>query len=207
MTMDPLGGERVVPVIVLDNAVHAVPLAEALLRGGIGCAEITLRTAAGLESIRAISRALPAFLVGAGTVSTVEQFDRVAEAGASFVVTPGLDDGVLQRAADTGTTLVPGIATSTEIMRAVARGFTHLKIFPAEPLGGRAMIESLSGPFPEVRFLPSGGITLATVRDYLSLSSVFAVSGSWMATRRMLADGHFDAIERHAAATVELIRA
>jgi 2-dehydro-3-deoxyphosphogluconate aldolase/(4S)-4-hydroxy-2-oxoglutarate aldolase len=202
----PLGGQRIIPVVVLDDAANAVRLAEALQRGGITCAEITLRTPAGLESIRAIARAIPEFRVGAGTVTMVDQLDQVIEAGASFVVAPGLDDAVLHRAANDGVTLFPGVATATEVMRARAAGFTHLKIFPVEPLGGHATIESLAGPFPEVRFLPSGGITLGSAASYLALPSVFAVSGSWMATRRMLADGDFAAIETHARATIELLR-
>ncbi|MGR0220109.1 bifunctional 4-hydroxy-2-oxoglutarate aldolase/2-dehydro-3-deoxy-phosphogluconate aldolase [Agromyces sp. ZXT2-6] len=199
-----LDGERFVPVIVLDDPARAVPLAEALRRGGIRCAEITLRTAAGLDAIAAI-RDLPDFTVGAGTVLTPDDVDRVADAGGRFVVSPGLAEDVVERARARSLDVVPGIATATEVQRAVRLGLDRLKLFPAAPLGGLATIRALAGPFPDVRFLPSGGISAANAADYLSSPHVFAVSGSWMATRELIAAGDFAAIEQLSRAAVEAV--
>jgi 2-dehydro-3-deoxyphosphogluconate aldolase/(4S)-4-hydroxy-2-oxoglutarate aldolase len=199
-----LDGERFVPVIVLDDPARAMPLAEALRRGGIGCAEITLRTAAGLDAIAAI-RELPDFTVGAGTVLTPDDVDRVADAGARFVVSPGLAEDVVARALERGLDVVPGVATATEVQRAVRLGLDHLKLFPAGPLGGLGMIGALAGPFPDVRFLPSGGVSAANAADYLASPHVFAVSGSWMATRELIAAGDFAAVERLSRAAVEAV--
>lgn len=199
-----LDGERFVPVIVLDDPARAVPLAEALQRGGIRCAEITLRTAATLDAIAAI-RDVPDFTVGAGTVLTPDDVDRVADAGARFVVSPGLAEDVVERARARGLDVVPGVATATEVQRAVRLGLDRLKLFPAAPLGGLAMIRALAGPFPDVRFLPSGGVTAADAAEYLASPHVFAVSGSWMATRELIAAGHFATIERLSRAAVEAV--
>ncbi|GAA1054983.1 ketohydroxyglutarate aldolase [Agromyces luteolus] len=190
-----LDGQPFVPVIVLDDAERAVPVAEALRRGGIRCAEITLRTPAGVEAIAAL-RDLPDFIVGAGTVLTPEDVDRVVDAGARFVVSPGLADDVVERALALGVGVVPGVATATEVQRAVRLGLDRLKLFPAGPLGGLGLIRALAGPFPDVRFLPSGGVSAANAAGYLADPNVFAVSGSWMATRELIATGDVDAIER-----------
>ena len=198
-----LTGQRFVPVIVLDDARRAVPLAEALRRGGIGCAEITLRTDAGLAAITAAS-AVPDFIVGAGTVLTPDDVDRVVDAGARFVVSPGLAEDVVERSIEHGLDVIPGVATATEVQRALRLGLSRLKLFPAGPLGGMAAVRALAGPFPDVRFLPSGGVTAANAGEYLASPSVFAVSGSWMATRELIAARDFDAIERLSRACVEL---
>ena len=197
-----LAGQRFVPVIVLDDARQAVPLTEALLRGGIGCAEITLRTDAGPAAIAAAS-AVPDFIVGAGTVLTPDDVDRVVEAGARFVVSPGLDDDVVARSIELGVEVIPGVATATEVQRALRLGLSRLKLFPAGPLGGMAAVRALAGPFPDVRFLPSGGVTAENAGEYLASPSVFAVSGSWMATRDLIAAGDFETIERLSRACVE----
>lgn len=198
-----LTGQRFVPVIVLDDARRAVPLAEALLRGGIGCAEITLRTDAGPAAIAAAS-AVADFIVGAGTVLTPDDVDRVVDAGARFVVSPGLAEDVVERAIEHGLEVIPGVATATEVQRALRLGLSRLKLFPAGPLGGIAAVRALAGPFPDVRFLPSGGVTAENAGEYLASPSVFAVSGSWMATRDLIAAGDFAAIERLCRACVEL---
>lgn len=174
-----LNGSRIVPVVVLDDASFAPDLADALAAGGIPCAEITLRTPAALEAIRAIAGRSD-FAVGAGTVTTVAQVDAAVDAGATYLVSPGFDDAVAERAAARGVPLVPGIATATEIQRAVAAGLDHLKVFPAAAVGGPAALRAFAGPFPDVRFLPSGGVSAANAGEYLALPSVFAVSGSWM---------------------------
>lgn len=201
-----LTGQRFVPVIVIDDARQAVPLAEALHRGGIGCAEITLRTDAAPAAIAAIaaSSAVPDFIVGAGTVLTPDDVDRVVDAGGRFVVSPGLAEDIVDRAIELGVEVIPGVATATEVQRALRLGLSRLKLFPAGPLGGLAAVRALAGPFPDMRFLPSGGVTAANAREYLASPSVFAVSGSWMATRELIAAGDFDEIERLSRACVEL---
>lgn len=194
-----LDAQRIVPVVVLDDAGRAPDLAAALAAGGIGCAEITLRTPAGVAAIAAIAAAHPDFMVGAGTVLTVDEVDRVVDAGAAFVVSPGFDDAVVARAQQRGVLALPGVATATEVQRALAAGLDRLKFFPAEAMGGLATIAALAGPFPRVRFLPSGGVTLANSAAYLASPAVFAVSGSWMVPRGTIAAGDFAEIERLSA--------
>jgi 2-dehydro-3-deoxyphosphogluconate aldolase/(4S)-4-hydroxy-2-oxoglutarate aldolase len=198
-----LTGQRFVPVIVLDDGQQAAPLADALLRGGIGCAEITLRTDAGLAAIAAAST-VPDFIVGAGTVLTADDVDRVVEAGARFVVSPGLAEDVVERSIELGVDVIPGVATATEVQRALRLGLSRLKLFPAGQLGGMAAVRAFAGPFPDVRFLPSGGVTAGNAAEYLASPSVFAVSGSWMATRDLIAEGDFAEIERLSRACVAL---
>ncbi len=191
-----LAGHRIVPVVVIDDAAHAVPLARALQAGGIGCAEITLRTEAGLPAIAAIAREVPGFLVGAGTVLDRADADRAITAGARFLVSPGLDAGVVDAARAEGSDVVPGVATPTEVQTAVALGLDRLKLFPAGVLGGVALIDALRGPFPDVSYLPSGGVGPGNAAEYARHAGVFAISGSWMAPRALIAQGAFDEIER-----------
>ena len=193
-TLETITRIGIVPVITIDDAARAVDLASALAAGGIDCAEITLRTPAGLAAIAAIAAALPDFTVGAGTVLTSSDVDRVTDAGASFIVSPGFDDEVVDRARERGVLPVPGVATATEVQRALRAGVDHLKLFPAAQLGGRAMVDALAAPFPQVRFLPSGGVTAENAADYAASPAVFAVSGSWMATRAMIAAGDWETV-------------
>ena len=204
-SIDDLARSRIVPVIVIDDVGKAPDLAAALDAGGIRCAEITLRTATGIEAIRAIADAHPGFTVGAGTVLTVDQVDRVADAGARFVVSPGLEVAVVDHARERGLPAVPGIATATELQRAVSAGLERVKFFPAESLGGIAAIEALSGPFPDIRFLPSGGVSASNAPAYLASPAVFAVSGSWMAPRELIASADWDEISQRSAAAVSLL--
>lgn len=192
----------VVPVIVLDDPAHAVPLGRALLAGGITIAEITLRTAAGLKSIEALS-GMPGLLVGAGSVLVADQVDQVADAGATFVVSPGLSTEVLDRCAVRGLPSLPGIATASELMAATARGLTEVKIFPAGLLGGPVAIKALSAPFPGMTFMPSGGVIPDNMGDYLALSCVPAVSGSWMVDPVLIHAGRWDEITARCAAAIE----
>ena len=191
---------RMLPVVVLDDAGAARPMAEALMAGGIGCAEITLRTPAGVEAIRAASR-VEGFLVGAGTVLTAEQVDECVDAGAHFIVSPGLDRDVVARGRARGITTIPGVATATELQQALQLGLSLLKVFPAASLGGPAFLNALSGPFPDVRFVPSGGVSLQSAPDYLAVPAVATVSGSWLTPRPALLDRDFATIERLARAT------
>ncbi|WP_253259231.1 bifunctional 4-hydroxy-2-oxoglutarate aldolase/2-dehydro-3-deoxy-phosphogluconate aldolase [Subtercola boreus] len=191
-------------MVVIDNAARTAELVSALLAGGIGCAEIALRTPGALLAIESAAR-IPGFRIGAGTVLSAEDVDRAVDAGAQFVVSPGLDDEVIERCAHHGVPLVPGVATATEVQRALRSGLEYLKFFPAEASGGRAAIEQLAGPFPSVQFLPSGGVSRENVASYASSDAVFAVSGSWMASRRMIADGDFETIAELSREATKLV--
>jgi 2-dehydro-3-deoxyphosphogluconate aldolase/(4S)-4-hydroxy-2-oxoglutarate aldolase len=194
---------RIVPVVVLDDPSRAADLMGALAAGGIRCAEITLRTPRALEAIAAAS-AEPALVVGAGTVLSAADVDAAVDAGARFVVSPGLDEAVIAAAARRGVPALPGVATATEVQRAAGLGLDRLKFFPAGPMGGVATIRALSGPFPAVRFLPSGGIGPAEAPAYLTCPAVFAVSGSWMVPQEAIAAGDWARIERLSAEAVAL---
>jgi len=197
---------RMVPVVVIDDPGAARPMAEALLAGGIGCAEITLRTSAGIDAIGEAAK-VDGFLAGAGTVLTPQQVDDCVDAGAEFIVSPGLDSDVVSRARTRGVTVIPGVATATEVQQALRLDLSFLKVFPAAPLGGPAFLDALAGPFPDVSFLPSGGISLESAADYLAVPSVAAISGSWLTPRSALLDRDFAAIERLARATTTALAA
>lgn len=192
-TLDRLSEIRIVPVVVIDDAERAPDVAAALAEGGIGCAEITLRTPQGLEAIRSIGH-LTDFIVGAGTVYTVGQVDRCVDAGAQFLVSPGFDDEVVARAQHHDVAVLPGVATATEIQRALRAGLATVKFFPADRLGGLDTIRALAAPFTDVRFMPSGGVNEANATEYLRHPAIFGVSGSWMVTRDAIAAGDFDDI-------------
>lgn len=184
----------VLPVIALDRLDQAVPLAGALLAGGIGTLEVTLRTPVALEAIRRIRTAFPEALVGAGTVTSSESLRQAAEAGAVFAVSPGLPAALREAAAASPIPLLPGVMTPTEAMAASEAGFTHLKLFPAEPAGGTAMLQALAGPLPHLRFCPTGGIGPAQAKAYLALPNVVCVGGSWLAPRPLLEAGDWKAV-------------
>lgn len=190
--------ERIVPVLVLDDPARAEPLGAALARGGISTAEVTLRTPAALECLRRLA-ARPGLIVGAGTVVSPGQVDDAVAAGARFVVCPGLSAAVVRRCTQVGVPVVPGVATATEVMRALDLGLDLLKFFPAASSGGVAAVRALAGPFPQVRFIPTGGIGPGDAADYLALPTVVAVGGSWLAPGALLADGDFKTIAARAA--------
>ncbi|MDF2665800.1 MAG: 2-keto-3-deoxy-6-phosphogluconate aldolase [Microbacterium sp.] len=205
--LDVLHGSRIVPVVVLDDASFAPDLADALHAGGIPTAEITLRTPAALDAIRAVA-GRSGFAVGAGTVTTVAQVEAAVDAGATYLVSPGFDDAVVERAAELGIPFIPGVATATEIQRAVAAGCDRLKLFPAGVAGGPTALKAFAGPFPDVRFLPSGGVSAANAGEYLTLGNVFAVSGSWMVPTAALAARDADtvrALSAEASAAVSAV--
>jgi 2-dehydro-3-deoxyphosphogluconate aldolase/(4S)-4-hydroxy-2-oxoglutarate aldolase len=204
--IERLATARIVPVIVLEDAGMAQDVAAALAAGGIRAGEITLRTDAGLEAIRAIA-GNPDFVVGAGTVLTPEDVDRCVDAGAEFIVSPGFDDDVVARAHERGVVALPGVATATEIQRAMRAGLQEMKFFPADKLGGLATIAALAGPFRHVRFLPSGGVNPTNAAEYLGHPSVFAIGGSWMVAADVLAARDFDRITRLSAEAVSLLSA
>lgn len=196
---------RLVPVVVLDDASDAADVAKALLAGGITCAEITLRTPAAVDAIAAAAK-VPGFIVGAGTVLTAEQVDQCVEAGAQFIVSPGIDDEVIARAAERAVTAIPGVATGTEVQRAVKFGLSRLKLFPAGPMGGPDILSAFAGPFPNVSFLPSGGIGAGNAGTYLAAPNVFAISGSWMVRPDLIRAKDFGEIERLSAQAAKLVR-
>jgi 2-dehydro-3-deoxyphosphogluconate aldolase/(4S)-4-hydroxy-2-oxoglutarate aldolase len=195
----------VIPVLEIDSASHAVPTAEALSAGGLPIAEVTLRTDAGLESIRNIARSLPDVLVGAGTVINLKQAKAARDAGAQFLVSPGMAEDVVLWAQKNQVPVLAGAVTPTEIMRGINLGLTLLKFFPSETMGGLKAIKAISDPFPQVRFIPTGGIRLDNLAEYLRMEKVHAVGGSWMAKRSMIAEGRFEEIQRMAGETGQVM--
>jgi 2-dehydro-3-deoxyphosphogluconate aldolase/(4S)-4-hydroxy-2-oxoglutarate aldolase len=178
---DVLTASPVVPVMVIQDLENAVPLAQALVAGGVRVLEITLRTPVALEAIRAISQAVPSAIVGVGTVTTAEQLQAAESAGAVFAISPGLTPTLLNAAVAGNIALIPGIATLSELMLGMEYGLDHFKFFPAEAAGGIPMLKSIAGPFPDMTFCPTGGISPSNYRDYLKLSNVACVGGSWLA--------------------------
>jgi len=193
----------VVPVVVLDDPAQALPLGEALLAGGIDVIEITLRTDAGLEAIRRLT-ALPDLHVGAGSVLVPDQVDQVVEAGARFVVSPGLAVEVVQRCRALEVPALPGVATASDLMTAVGLGLSEVKFFPAGLLGGPAAIRALAAPFTRIAFMPSGGVKPDNVADYLAVPAVPAVSGSWMVEPVLLREGRWDEVTTRSSAAIAL---
>lgn len=197
-SIGPLAAHPIIPVIVIDDADHATDLARALADGGITCAEITLRTPAALDAIRAMA-SVAGFTVGAGTVLSPEQVDAVAVAGAQFVVSPGFDLEIVDACRARGLGVLPGVATASEAMAALRAGIDVVKFFPADRLGGLDTIRALAAPLPQLGFVPSGGVTRASLLEYLADPAVPAVSGSWMAPRQLVNDRAFGEIQRLAA--------
>lgn len=175
-----IGKAAIIPVIKLERVEEAVPLARSLLAGGIPVAEVTFRTSAAAEGIAAIRREVPQMLVGAGTVLTTDQANAAIQAGAQFVVSPGSNGKIIDRVLAAGVAMIPGVATPSEIEAAMERGLNVLKFFPAEALGGIAMLKALSGPYSQIKFVPTGGISANNMQDYLHQKNVLAVGGSWM---------------------------
>jgi 2-dehydro-3-deoxyphosphogluconate aldolase/(4S)-4-hydroxy-2-oxoglutarate aldolase len=198
---------RLIPVIVIDDARHAVPLARALEEGGLPCAEITFRTPRALEALEKISTECPNVLVGAGTVLTPLQAADARRAGAKFVVAPGFGAAVVDYCLENGIPVFPGIATPTELEFGLSRGLSVMKFFPAESLGGIAYLKAMSAPYGEVEFLPSGGIGLSNLAVYLASPRVVACGGSWMAPAGWIDAGKFDRIRDEVRKSVEAAQA
>lgn len=194
----------VIPVVIIDDAAKAVPLAKALVAGGLPVIEITLRTAAGLEAIRAIAAEVPGAIPGAGTVLDPAQLAAVTRAGARFAVSPGVTQKMLDAAQGANIALLPGIATASEAMGLIERGYRFAKFFPAEPAGGAAYLSALASPLPQLRFCPTGGITPDSAPRYLSLPNVICVGGSWMVNRNTIEAGDWSAITASAAKAAAL---
>jgi 2-dehydro-3-deoxyphosphogluconate aldolase/(4S)-4-hydroxy-2-oxoglutarate aldolase len=199
----------IVPVIVLEEEKDALPLAEALVRGGLPCAEVTFRTKAAEAAIRAISQAHPDMLVGAGTVLTTEQVDRAIDAGAKFIVSPGFNPRIVKYCQEKGVPITPGCSSPTDIEQALEHGLKVVKFFPAEQLGGLPMIKALAGPYVDVQFMPTGGINAGNIKEYLAYSRILACGGSWMVKGDLIKAGDFKKIEllvREAKQMVDEVR-
>ena len=194
----------VVPVVVLEEAKDALPLAKALVEGGLPCAEVTFRTAAAEESIRLMSEKYPEMLVGAGTVLTTKQVDRAAAAGAKFIVSPGFDPEIVDYCLEKKIPVFPGCITPSEVAQAVKRGLQVVKFFPAEQAGGVAMIKAMAAPYTMVKFMPTGGISAKNLADYLSFGKILCCGGSWMVKGDLIKNGEFDKIRELTKEAVEL---
>ena len=196
----------VVPVIAIENAADAPKLGQALLAGGLPCAEITFRTAAAADAIRLMAAECPDVLIGAGTVMTVAQAEEAAAAGVKFVVTPGFDDDVVDWCIEHDMPITPGVLTPTEINMALKKGLNVVKFFPAEAGGGVKTLKAIAAPYQGVKFIPTGGISAANLSDYLSLPSVHACGGSWMVKKELISGGQFDQITAMVAEAVALVK-
>lgn len=193
----------VIPVMVIQKVGHAVPIARALVAGGVRVLEITLRTSAALDAIAIIRQEVPEAMVGAGTVTTVQELDAVTRAGAMFAISPGLTPGLLEAGNRGEIALIPGIATVSELMTGIEWGYDHFKFFPAQAAGGIPALNAIAGPFPKITFCPTGGISPDNYRDYLSLKNVACVGGSWLVPEGSADNGDWDGITRTARKAVE----
>lgn len=193
----------VVPVLVIHKVEHAVPIAHALIKGGIRVLEVTLRTPAALEVIKAISEQVPDAIIGAGTVTNAQQLKEVTDAGAKFAISPGMTADLLAAGMQGSVPLIPGISSISDLMKAKDAGYTHLKFFPAEASGGIKAIKSIGGPFPDITFCPTGGIGPNNYRDYLALPNVKCVGGSWLAPDEAIANSDWDAITELASTAIK----
>jgi 2-dehydro-3-deoxyphosphogluconate aldolase/(4S)-4-hydroxy-2-oxoglutarate aldolase len=197
---------KIVPVILIDDPANAASLAGALVDGGLPCAEITFRTPNAAESIRRIASEFPSMLVGAGTVLNPEQAARARDAGAQFIVAPGFNPSVVDFCLEHGIPVYPGVCTPTEIEMALGKGLRVLKFFPAEAAGGLAFLKAVAAPYVGVEFLPTGGINLGNVRDYLAFKRVVACGGTWIAPAEWIAAKRFEQIRAEAEHVVEMVR-
>ncbi|TAL90457.1 MAG: bifunctional 4-hydroxy-2-oxoglutarate aldolase/2-dehydro-3-deoxy-phosphogluconate aldolase [Rhodanobacter sp.] len=196
----------VIPVVIVEDARHAVPMARALVAGGIRSIEVTLRTSAALDAIRAIAAEVEGAVVGVGTVLDATQLEAARQAGARFAVSPGTSPRLLDAADDNALPLLPGVATASEAMSLLERGYRHLKFFPAVPAGGHKLLGAWASPLPQIRFCPTGGISLTNAADFLALPNVICVGGSWLTPADKLAAGDWAGIELLAREAASLYR-
>lgn len=194
----------VMPVMVINQLEQAVPLAHALVEGGLKVLEITLRTPVALEAIRRIKAEVPGAIVGAGTIINIQTLHQAIDAGAQFIVSPGVTPSLLDAAMATGVPILPGVITPSEVMRLLEKGITAMKFFPAEAAGGIPMLKSIGGPLPQVTFCPTGGVNPKNAPEYLALSNVACVGGSWMAPSELVDAGNWAEITRRAAEAASL---
>ena len=187
---------KIIPVAVIEDSDHAIPLGKALLDAGLPVVEVTFRTEAAAESISILRKEFPDMLVGAGTVLKIEQVKAAVDAGSEFIVTPGFNPTVVDYCVENKIPIVPGLNSPSFIEWGLERGLNHFKFFPADISGGPRMLQLLAGPYPTVKFMPTGGINSTTIIDYLKLSNVFACGGSWIVKKDLIAEGKFDEITR-----------
>lgn len=202
--LDIMRASPVIPVIAIDDIGHAVPLAKALVAGGIRVLEVTLRTVHGLPAIRAIAEQVPGAIVGVGTLTQADEFVAARDAGAVFGVSPGLTPALIAAAKSSGLPLLPGVMTPSEVMAAREAGFRQLKLFPAVPAGGVGMLNAIAGPLGDVTFCPTGGISLDSAPDFLACKNVACVGGSWLTPKELLKSGDWARITALAAAASKL---
>ena len=203
--IEKISAMGVIPVVAIENASDAGGLGDALIEGGLPCAEITFRTAAAASAIRTLCNSHPGILVGAGTVLTKLDAEIAVDAGASFVVTPGFDGDLVDWCLHKSIPIIPGVMTPTDINAAINKKLNVLKFFPAEAAGGVKTLKAISGPYGSIKFVPTGGITLGNLEDYLSLPNVVACGGSWLVKKDQISSGEFDAIETLVREAVQLV--
>ncbi|MDR0643984.1 MAG: bifunctional 4-hydroxy-2-oxoglutarate aldolase/2-dehydro-3-deoxy-phosphogluconate aldolase [Treponema sp.] len=203
--LEKIGKIGIVPVVVIDDAEKAVPLARALEEGGLLCAEITFRTARALEALQRIHREMPDFLIGAGTVLSVQQADEAISAGASFIVSPGFNPLVVKHCIDKGVPVVPGCATPSDMEKALELGLETVKFFPAEQAGGLAYLKAVSAPYTSLTFIPTGGIDTTNLPGYATFDKVLACGGSWMANKAFIQAGDFDRVKKSCRDAVSVL--
>ena len=204
--LEKLGQYGIVPVVVLNDSKDAAPLADALCDGGLACAEVTFRTEAAADSIRIMTEKHPEMLVGAGTVLTTKQVDEAVNAGARFIVSPGLNPTVVKYCIEKNIPITPGVATPSEMEQAIDLGLNLVKFFPAEPSGGLAMINAVAAPYTMLKFMPTGGINPNNVKDYLNSDKIFACGGSWMVKGNLINNGDFDKIKELTKEAVNIVK-
>lgn len=205
-TLSRLEQIAVVPAIILEDADHAEPLAEALIEGGLPCAEITLRTPAALEALSRMTPYSDRLLLGAGTVLNTSQAAQAIDAGAQFIVSPGMDEKLIRFCQDRNILIIPGACTPTEVMLAVNLGLECVKFFPSHAFGGLPVLRALHGPFPHMRYMPTGGVTMESLSDHLSFKPVLAVGGTWMIRPEWLENGRYDLVTEVCATTMEIVQ-
>ena len=196
----------IVPVVVIDDVKNAIPLAKALCEGGLPCAEVTFRTDAAEEAIRIMAEQFPDMLIGAGTVLTIDQVDRAVAAGAKFIVSPGLNPNIVKYCVDKGILITPGCMSPSDIEIALENGLEVVKFFPAEPAGGLKMIKAIAAPYVNMKFMPTGGINIKNVKEYLLYERIVACGGSWMVKDSLMKSGEFDKITELVKEAVQVVK-
>lgn len=196
----------IVPVVVIDDVKNAIPLAKALCEGGLPCAEVTFRTDAAEEAIRIMAEQFPDMLIGAGTVLTIDQVDRAVAAGAKFIVSPGLNPNIVKYCVDKGILITPGCMSPSDIEIALENGLEVVKFFPAEPAGGLKMIKAIAAPYVNMKFMPTGGINIKNVKEYLLYDRIVACGGSWMVKDSLMKSGEFDKIAELVKEAVQVVK-
>ncbi len=207
ITADFLNPIGVMPVVVLDSVADAVPVAEALIEGGITAIEITLRTPVALDCIKEIKQACPSLIMGAGTLVNEKNVEQVAQVGVDFAVSPGMTPSLVRKSIECGVKLLPGVATCSEVLTGMELGLTCFKLFPATAVGGIPLLKSINGPLPQVSFCPTGGLTIDDFNQYLALPNVACVGGSWLVPKNLVRDKNWQAITDIALKTMALVKA